>query len=177
MRAKTPGSLPISSGNGTNEVTNISKHDKKDNQLGSVTIGEELSDAELILSDADLLSAEQALNFIEDDTKEDSDHSNVSAGSKAQEGSVVEGNECGKEATQDVQAEQEVQGNEEDEKCKEVTQKKNRRPKRSQPRQALRVMMLSRKVINMLSGQFSKIDYACLSWFSCLFIFQHCSFA
>ena len=72
------------------------------------------------------------MNFIEDDTKEGSDHSNVSAGSKAQEGSVVEGNECGKEATEDVQAEQEVEGNEEDEKCKEVPQKKNRRTKRSQ---------------------------------------------
>ena len=55
MSATTSVSLPISSGNGTNEVTNISKNDKKDNQLGSVTDGEELSDAELILVDTDLL--------------------------------------------------------------------------------------------------------------------------
>ena len=65
MSAKTSVSLPISSGNGTNEVTNISKNDKKDNQLGSVTDGEELSDAELILADTDFLCAEQALNSSE----------------------------------------------------------------------------------------------------------------
>ena len=65
------------------------------------------------------------------DAEEGSDHSTVSARSKEQESSVVEENECGKEATQDVQAEQEVEGNEEDEKCKEVPQKKNRRTKRS----------------------------------------------
>ena len=56
----------------------------------------------------DLLSAEQALDFIEDDTKEGCHCSDVSAGGKAQEGSVVEGNECDKEATEDVQAEEQV---------------------------------------------------------------------
>ena len=45
------------------------------------------------------------------------------------------------------------------------------------PRWVLKVTTLRRKVINMLSGQFSKIDYTCLSWFSCLFSFWHCSFA
>ena len=132
MSAKTYGSLPISSGNGTNEATKISKSDKKDNQLGSVTNGKELSDTELILTDTDFLSAEQALNCLENDTKEGSDHSTVSGRSKEQEGPVVEDNECGKEVTHDIQAEQEVKGNEEDEKCKEVPQKKNRRTKRSQ---------------------------------------------
>ena len=112
--------FPSPSGNGTNEVTMISKSDKKDNQLGSLTDGEELSDAELILADTDFLSPEQALNCLENDTKEGSDHSTVSGRSKEQEGPVVEGNECGKEVTHDVQAEQEVEGNEEDEKCKEV---------------------------------------------------------
>ena len=58
MSAKTSGPLPISSGSGTNLVTNTSKNDKKDDQLGSVTDGEELSDAELLLLDADILSAE-----------------------------------------------------------------------------------------------------------------------
>ena len=53
MSATTSVSLPISSGNGKNEVTNISKNEKKDNQLGSVTDGEEVSDAELILVDTD----------------------------------------------------------------------------------------------------------------------------
>ena len=126
------GSLPISSGNGTNDVTKISKSDKKDNQLGSVTDGEELSDAELIPADTDFLSAEQVLNCLENDTKEGSDHSTVSGRSK-EEGPVVEDSECGKEVTHDVQAEQEIEGNEEDEKkCKEVPQKKNRRTKRSQ---------------------------------------------
>ena len=132
MSAKTYGSLPIYSGNGTNEVTNISKSDKKDNQLGSVTDGKELSDAELILADTDFLSAKQVLNCLENDTKEGSDQYTISGSSKEQEGSVVEENECGKEATHDVQAEQEVEGNEEDEKCKEVPQKKNRRTKSSQ---------------------------------------------
>ena len=58
----------------------------------------------------DLLSAEQALNFIEDDTKGGFECSDVSAGEKAQEGSLVVGNECGKEATEDVQAEEQVEG-------------------------------------------------------------------
>ena len=84
---KTSGSFPISSGSGTNEVTNTSNNDKKDDLLDSVTDGEELSGAELLLSDADLLSAEQALDFIEDDTKEYCDCSDGSAGVKAQEGS------------------------------------------------------------------------------------------
>ena len=132
MNAKTSVSLPISSGNGTNKVTNISKNDQKDNQLGSVTDGEELSDAGLILADTDLLCAEQALNCLENDTKEGFDQSNISTGNKAQESSVVDENECGKESTQDVQSRQEIEGNEEDEKCKEVPQKKNRRTKRSQ---------------------------------------------
>ena len=129
MSAKTSVSLPISSGNGTNEVTDISKNDKKDNQLGSVTDGEELSDAELSLVDTDLLCAEQAFNCQEN---EGFDHSNVSTGRKAQESSDVDENECGKESTQDVQAKQDIEGNEEDEKCKDVLQKKNRRTKRSQ---------------------------------------------
>ena len=72
------------------------------------------------------------MNCIENDTKEGFDHSNVSTGRKAQESSDVDENECGKESTQDVQAKQEIEGNEEDEKCKEVPQKKNRRTKRSQ---------------------------------------------
>ena len=72
------------------------------------------------------------MNCIENDTKEGFDHSNVSTGRKAQESSDVDENECGKESTQDVQAKQEIEGNEEDVKCKEVPQKKNRRTKRSQ---------------------------------------------
>ena len=80
----------------------------------------------------DLLSAEQALDFIEDDTKEACECSDISAWGKAQEGSLVEGNECGKEATIDVQAEEQAESNEEDEICEEVHQKKNRRTKRSQ---------------------------------------------
>ena len=79
----------------------------------------------------DLLSAEKALHFIEDDTKEGCDCSDVSAGGKAQKGSLVVGNECGKETTKDVQAEEQVEGNEEDKKYEEVQQKKNRRTKRS----------------------------------------------
>ena len=66
-----------------------------------------------------LVSAEQALHFIEDDTKEGCDCSDVSAGGKAQEGSLVAGNKCGKEGTEDVQAEEQVEGNEEDKKCEE----------------------------------------------------------
>ena len=132
MSAKTSVSLPISSGNGTSEVTDISKNDKKDNQLESVTDGEELSDAELILADTDLLCNEQAFNCQENVTKEGLDHSNVSTGRKAQKSSDVDENECGKESTQDVQAKQDIEGNEEDEKCKDVPQMKNRRTKRSQ---------------------------------------------
>ena len=132
MSAKTSVSLPISSGDGTSEVTDISKNDKKDNQLESVTDGEELSDAELILADTDLLCNEQAFNCQENVTKEGLDHSNVSTGRKAQESSDVDENECGKESTQDVQAKQDIEGNEEEEKCKDAPQKKNRRTKRSQ---------------------------------------------
>ena len=80
----------------------------------------------------DLLSAEWVLHFIEDDTKEGCDCSDVSAGGKSTRRFIVEGNECGKEATEDVQAEEQVEGNEEDKKCEEVQQKKNRRTKRSQ---------------------------------------------
>ena len=132
MSAKTSVSLPISSGNGTNEVTGISKNYKKDNHLESVIDGEELSDAELILADTDLLCTEQGFNCQENVTKEGFDHSNVSTGTKAQESSDDDENECGKESTQDVQAKQDIEGNEEDEKCKNVPQKKNRRTKRSQ---------------------------------------------
>ena len=42
------------------------------------------------------------------------------------------GNECGKETTEEVRAEEQVEGNEEDKKCEEVQQKNNRRTKRSQ---------------------------------------------
>ena len=108
------------------------KNNKKDNQLGSVTDGEELSDAELILADTDLLCAEKAFNSLENDTKEGFEHFNVSTGRKAQESSDVDENECGKGSTQDVQDKQEIEGNEKDEKCKELPQKKNRRTKRSQ---------------------------------------------
>ena len=46
---------------------------------GFCTHGEELPDADLLLSDVDLLSAEQALDFIEDDAKEGCDCSDISA--------------------------------------------------------------------------------------------------
>ena len=80
----------------------------------------------------DLLCAEQTLHFIEEDTKEGCDCSDVSAGRKAKGGSLVVGNECGKGTTEDVQVEEQVEGNEEDKKCEEVQQKKNRRTKRLQ---------------------------------------------
>ena len=70
-------------------------------------------------------------------------------GGKAQEGLVVEGYECGKEATEDVQAEEQVEGNEEDKKCEEVPQK-NRRTKRSQAKAGCEGDDAEQKIINML---------------------------
>ena len=76
------------------------QNDKRDDQLGSVTNCKELSDAQLLLPDVDLLSVKQTLHFIEDDTKEGCDCFDVSARVK---GSLV-GNECGKETIEDGEA-------------------------------------------------------------------------
>ena len=152
MSAKTYGSLPISSGNGTNEVTKILKSDKKDNQLGSVTDGEELSDAELILVDTDFLSAEQALNCLENDTKEGSDHSIVSGRNKEQEGPVVEDNECGKEVTHDHKLSRKYRVMRKMKNVKKFHRRRIEELKDHKPRQVLKVTTLRRKLINMLSG-------------------------